>query len=63
MLFRSQAADTNSGPIYLGGSGVTTSNYGYKLTAGSSVPVGMFDLSALYAVGTANDKLHILEAF
>ena len=34
-----QAAATNSGTVYLGGEGVTSSDYGIALTAGSSVPI------------------------
>ena len=55
-----QAAATNSGTVYLGGEGVTSSDYGIALTAGSSVPIDYVDLSTLYAVGAGGEVLHLL---
>lgn len=56
-----KAASTNSGTVYLGDSSVTTST-GFPLAAGESIALDDFDLSCLYAVGTASDKLYLLEA-
>lgn len=57
-----EADDANVGAIFLGGSGVTTTNYGRKLNPGDVIDLGDADLSALFAIAAnANDKLHLLE--
>lgn len=57
-----EADDANAGAIFLGGAGVTTTNYGRKLSPGDVIDLGDADLSALYAVAASpNDKLHLLE--
>lgn len=50
-----QALSTNSGTLYIGGSGVTTST-GYPLAAGASVFVPIDDLSKIYAIGSADNQ-------
>lgn len=50
----------NTGDIYLGPPGVTTST-GYKLNPSDAVPVNVDNLSSLHAIATeAGQKLYIL---
>jgi len=43
----------SSATVYIGGSGVTTST-GYALAVGSSVGLGVANLSSVYIIGTAS---------
>lgn len=47
-----QADPGNSGTVYIGSSGVTTSS-GIALSAGSSLNVPVFDPYSVYAIGSA----------
>jgi len=42
--------------VYLGGEGVTSSDYGYKLAAGSSWSVELPGQDALYAISSTNNS-------
>lgn len=50
----------NVGSVYLGGPGVTTAT-GIPYAAGSYLPIGFVDLSSMYTIGTAGDKVRILQ--
>ena len=65
-----QPDGANTNPIFLGGAGVTTSDYGTRLPAGTAgIPPaphiiaefrdGMLRPEALYVIGTLNEKLHL----
>lgn len=43
----------NSGTIYIGGEGVTSESYGFKLAAGAAISFELPGLDALYAIGSA----------
>jgi hypothetical protein len=59
-----KAKASNSGPVCIGASGVTSavngSGTGYILEAGDSVFIAVLDLAALYAIGTAGDIISVL---
>ena len=50
----------NAGPVYLGGADVTTAT-GVPYPANTYATLGFVDLSSLYSIGTAGDKVRILE--
>lgn len=63
-----QAGKANTNDAFLGGSTLTTSDYGVRVDAGDTAPpidiIGHYDsgpvkLSEIYAVGTAGEKLHV----
>lgn len=54
-----KALSTNSAPIYIGGSDVSTSN-GFPLSAGESIGLELADASKLFAVSAAAQELRIL---
>lgn len=43
-----------SGYVYVGGEGVTTSNYGYRISANSAISFELPGRDALYLVGSTN---------
>ena len=43
----------NSGTIYIGGEGVTSESYGFRLAAGAAISFELPGLDALYAIGSA----------
>lgn len=48
--------------VYLGGSGVTSSNYGYRLSPGAAWSIELAGVDALYAVtDTNNSKVAVLK--
>lgn len=48
--------------VYIGGEGVTTSDYGYKLTAGSAIAFELPGRDELYAItDTNNSKIATLK--
>jgi len=47
------ASSTNSNTVYVGNSGVTTTN-GFPLSAGASIEVQICNISKLYLVGSGN---------
>jgi hypothetical protein len=52
----------DSAIVYLGGEGVTSSNYGYRLAAGSAISFELPGRDALYAVSnTNNSKVAVLK--
>lgn len=55
------AKSTNTGNIFIGGSGVTTTadgtGNGYILEPGNSVSAAVTNLNLFYVIGTANDVL------
>ncbi len=52
-----QALSTNTGTIYVGGSGVTAGN-GYPLAAGQQVPLNVANTNLIYMLGTnTSDKI------
>lgn len=57
-----KAKSTNAGTVWVGGSGVTTTDdgtgNGFALAAGDAVSFSVSNLSAIYAKGTANDVLY-----
>jgi hypothetical protein len=57
------AKSTNTGPIFIGGASVTTtddgSGTGYKLLAGQSISFGVTNTNVIYIIGTASDVLYI----
>lgn len=57
------AATTNAGNVFVGGSGVTTtdtgSGSGYKLQPGQSISFGVTNCSAIYIIGTAADIVYV----
>lgn len=63
-----QAGKANTNDAFVGGSGVTTTDYGIRLDPGDTAPpvvVGAYDtgglkLSDVYVIGTADEKVHIL---
>lgn len=50
-----KAASTNTGAVYVGASGVTTST-GFPLAAGQSVTVGAVSPSVCYVIGSASGQ-------
>lgn len=54
-----QADSTNAGDVYIGGEGVTSSEYGYAIRAGESKVLDVSDPSTIYVIGTASDTLRI----
>jgi hypothetical protein len=47
--------------VYIGGEGVTSSNYGYRLSAGSAWSVELSGRDAIYAItNTNNSKVAVL---
>lgn len=54
-----QADSTNSGDVYIGGKGVTSSSYGFAISAGESKFIEVSDPSTIYVIGTASDVLRI----
>ena len=55
-----KADDDNTDDIYIGKSGVTTSN-GFRLRPGQAITIFISNPSVLYAIsGTAGQKVHIL---
>jgi hypothetical protein len=53
------ALTTNAGTTYLGPTGVGTTS-GYPLPPGASIAVDASELSAIFSIGTANDRLGLL---
>lgn len=52
-----------SAPVYLGGSGVTTSSYGYRLDAGSSMSIDLEFGDVLYGiVATGTNTVAVLRS-
>ena len=48
--------------VYIGGEGVTSSNYGYRLGAGSAISFELPGRDALYAISnTNNSKVAVLK--
>jgi hypothetical protein len=45
----------NSGTIYIGGEGVTDSDYGFKLVPGAAIAFELPPKDALYAIGSTDD--------
>jgi len=55
-----KADDDNTDDVYIGKTGVTTSN-GFRLRPGQAITIYISDPSILYAIsGTAGQKVHIL---
>lgn len=58
-----KAKSTNAGAVWIGSAGVTTTDdgtgNGYKLLAGEAASFGVAALTAIFAIGTANDVLYI----
>lgn len=52
-----RAAAANSGTIYVGGSGVTTSD-GWPLAAGESVDIGVSRAEAIYLIASAASQAY-----
>lgn len=52
-----RAAANNSGTVYVGGSGVTTST-GWPLTAGESVDIGISKAEAVYVIASAASQAY-----
>ena len=51
-----------SAVVYLGGEGVTSSNYGFKLTAGNSWSIELPGVDAIYAItDTHTSKVSVLK--
>ncbi len=57
------AATTNTGNVFAGGSGVTTTNdgtgNGYCLVPGQSISFGVTNANTVYVIGTANDIVYV----
>ena len=53
------ALTTNAGTTYLGPTGVLSTN-GYPLPPGASIAVDASELTALFSIGTAADRLGLL---
>jgi hypothetical protein len=48
--------------VYIGGSDVTSSNYGYRLSAGAAWSIELSGVDALYAItNTNNSKVAVLK--
>jgi len=45
-----------SATVYIGGEGVTSSNYGYRLLAGSAISFELPGKDALYAITDTNES-------
>ena len=45
-----------TGYIYVGGEGVTTSSYGYRISPNSAISFELPGYDALYIVGSASDR-------
>lgn len=52
-----RAMPANSGTIFVGGSGVTTSD-GYPLVAGESIDIGIDNTDAVYLIASAASQLY-----
>ena len=51
-----------SAVVYLGGEGVTSSNYGFKLIAGNAWSIELSGVDAIYAItDTNNSKVAVLK--
>lgn len=46
-----------AGSIYIGGEGVSLSNYGYKLQPGHAISFELSGVDSLYAVSDSNDMV------
>lgn len=59
-----KASDKNSGDVFVGGAGVTTTDDGtgnsFKLSPGESIGAAVTNLSALYTIGTAGDFIYYM---
>jgi hypothetical protein len=59
-----KAKATNSGKVFVGGSGVTTTDdgtgNGFALAAGESVSIGANSTSLFYIIGTASDVVYVM---
>ena len=53
--FTIQASAGNSGTVYIGGSGVTTSNHIGELSGGSSMDFDLWDTGMIWVTGTSGD--------
>ena len=51
--------DDGNNPVYIGGKGVSTSVYGYKLNGGESKTYDVSDPSIIYLVGTAGETVRV----
>lgn len=57
-----KAKNTNAGPVFIGGAGVTATNDGtgnsFALYPGDTLSLAISNSNVLYAIGTANDVLY-----
>lgn len=57
-----EADEANTGPVYLGGTGVGSTTYGRSLSAGATITLGECKAGCLKIKGTSGDILHGLKA-
>lgn len=61
--FNIKAKSTNSGPVFIGSAGVTTTDdgtgNGYKLLAGESISYSVSTTAGIFIIGTASDVVYV----